>query len=61
MAAITAQGPYRYRGSCGGCKATMVVSIFRVHFGYRPLAMDRDCQCGQPVEMQWDGTQPGAR
>jgi hypothetical protein len=61
MDTITAQGPYQYRGSCGGCRTTIVVSIFPVHFGDRPLAMNTTCHCGQQVELQWDGALPGAR
>lgn len=61
---IIAQGPYRYQGKCGGCGLTVLTSAARVNWqddGETETHLVTCSSCGQPVGLEWDGTQPGAR
>jgi ribosomal protein L37E len=58
------QGPYGHRGTCSGCGLTVLTSVARVNWqddGETETRLVTCSRCGQPVGLEWDGTQPGTR
>jgi len=54
---------HRYEGTCEACGVTALswVAGMEVQDGGETMTVRGTCECGNPIMVAWDGTEPGAR